>query len=249
MSDPATIGAMHAEGFRNRITDDLVVAEIIGSGCFGSVFKGVSSETGNVKTVAIKQIKIENKSAYIRSACREVSILRNASHPNVIKLHRVLRKGDHLFMVTDLYFGDLSRVIESDRLYCKMKTEDLVTIAFQILSGLDYLHSKGIIHRDLKPANFMIDFDMTVKIGDFGSARSIGGRHGKGRMEDVGTDESVNAFTDYVVTRWYRAPEVICTAGNYGFAQDVWAAGCVIAELLSRQPLFPGRYIINQTCC
>ena len=102
--------------------------------------------------------------------------------------------------------------------------------------GLEYMHSGGIIHRDFKPANILVNSaDYKVKICDFGSSRGV--------HLDVDTPQRI---TEYVVTRWYRAPEVMCCSGMYDFQIDVWALGCISAELYLRRPLFKGKYIVHE---
>lgn len=209
----------------------------IGRGNFGIVFKGTEIRAQKEHKVAIKRIRVENKTAYIRQACREIRILTEVNSPYIMKLRNIVFSVDFLHIVTDLYFSDLLRIIQSDRLYSKFEGEDIRRISYQILCGLEHLHSMGILHRDIKPANIMIDYDMTVKLGDFGSSRWM-----TGKAQNEGEQSTYrNLFTEYVVTRWYRAPEIICTAGNYDAAEDVWAAGCVIAEMILRKPLFCGR--------
>merc|ERR1719326_477316 len=118
-------------------------------------------------------------------------------------------------------------------IYSKMKLSESHCQAFvcQILRGLKYLHSAGIIHRDLKPANVLVNADCTLRIADFGLAR--------GRVSE---DEEL---TGYVVTRWYRAPELMLLPSGYFEAVDLWSVGCIHAELLSRKPLFPGEDTID----
>ena len=208
--------------------DDYQFCSQLAVGNFGTVYEskrlGIKRET-----VAIKQIRIEMKSAYIRSACREIRILSTASHPNVLNLHTAFRDGEFLFIVTDIFDHDLARIIDSDELFEKIKSRDILFIFYQLLSGLNYLHEAGICHRDIKPSNVLVNNDYSIKIGDFGSARSIPSR--KTRCD----------LTDYVVTRFYRAPEAVCATGEYGPLLDVWALGCVMAELLTRNILFPGK--------
>lgn len=102
----------------------------------------------------------------------------------------------------------------------------------QLLRGLKYLHSANILHRDLKPGNLLINANCDLKICDFGLARTS---NGKGQF-----------MTEYVVTRWYRAPELLLCCDNYGTSIDVWSVGCIFAELLGRKPLFPGTECLNQ---
>ena len=259
----------------------------IANGNFGTVFKGVDQQG---EAVAIKRIRIEKKSAFLRATCREIRILSKVKHKNILKLNRVLQVNDYLYIITNLYFRDLGKIIQSDALYSKIRPDDLLHIIFQLLCGLEYLHTAGVSHRDIKPANIILDYDMTVKIGDFGSARSIDEsiRQPKCHTSALAdnpttrewykTDENGNThnldlsstgkggsaasiassycsflegskLTDYVVTRWYRAPEIICSSGGYGFAQVSGLYLFVIILDDDLTSLFSAGHLGGRVCC
>eukprot|EP01032_Pedospumella_encystans_P034174 gene34174-38625_t len=128
---------------------------------------------------------------------------------------------------------DLAQIIRSPQ---QLKEQHTQYFIYQLLRALEYLHSKNIVHRDIKPRNILVNADCTLKVADFGLAR----------MYNKDGPESVVAITDYVTTRWYRAPEVIVGWSRYGAAIDMWAVGCIVAELISRSPLFPGENTMKQ---
>lgn len=102
---------------------------------------------------------------------------------------------------------------------------------YQLLRGLKYVHSANVLHRDLKPSNLFLNANCDLKIGDFGLAR---------------TTSETNFMTEYVVTRWYRAPELLLNCSKYTAAIDIWSVGCILAEILTRVPLFPGKNYLQQ---
>lgn len=192
----------------------------LGDGTYGSVWKAVNCETAEV--VAIKKMK---RKFYSWEECmnlREVKSLRKLSHPNIVKLKEVIRENDELFFVFEYMELNLYQLMkDKDRLFPESKVRSW---SFQMLQGLAYMHKHGYFHRDLKPENLLITQD-TVKVADFGLAREV---------------RSQPPYTDYVSTRWYRAPEVLLQSNDYGAAIDMWAVGAIIAELFTLRPLFPG---------
>ena len=125
----------------------------------------------------------------------------------------------------------LAKVIRSKQ---KLTDRHFQFFIYQMLRGLKYMHSAGVIHRDLKPENILINGDCNVKITDFGSARGLC------------KDENIEKPTEYVVTRWYRSPEVMCSGGSYDEMVDIWSVGCIFAELILRRPIFPGQNYLDQ---
>jgi serine/threonine protein kinase len=133
-------------------------------------------------------------------------------------------------MVLDFMETDLHKIIYSKN---KLTDEHIQYFVYQILRGLKYIHSAHVIHRDLKPSNLLLNGNCDLKICDFGLARGV--------KEEVDYE-----LTEYVVTRWYRAPEVMCSCQEYDHKIDVWSVGCILGELHGRKPLFPGDDYIKQ---
>lgn len=194
--------------------------KIIGDGTYGSVVKAVNQETGEL--VAIKKMKRKYYSWEECVQLREVQTLRKLNHANIVKLKEVIRENNELYFVFEHLHANLYQAMsESDRPFPEAKIRNII---YQVLQGLAYMHKLGYFHRDLKPENLLVDRD-SVKIADFGLAREIRSRP---------------PFTEYVSTRWYRAPEVLMRSANYNSPIDIWAVGAIMAELYTRRPLFPG---------
>ncbi|XP_024135757.1 serine/threonine-protein kinase MAK isoform X13 [Oryzias melastigma] len=193
----------------------------LGDGTYGSVLMGRNNESGEY--VAIKRMK---KKFYSWEECmnlREVKSLKKLNHANVVKLKEVIRENDHLYFVFEYMKENLYQLMK-DRI--KMFPESVIrNISFQILQGLSFIHKHGFFHRDMKPENLLCMGPELVKIADFGLAREI---------------RSKPPYTDYVSTRWYRAPEVLLRSSTYSSPIDLWAVGCIMAELYTFRPLFPG---------
>ena len=156
------------------------------------------------------------------------------NHENIIRLLNVIKAENDkdIYLVFEYMETDLHTVIRANIL------EDVHKefIIYQILKALKYIHSAGIIHRDLKPSNILINSDVNIKICDFGLARSLA----------LGKEGSLPVLTDYVATRWYRAPEILLGSTKYSKAADVWSIGCILGELLVGKALFPGTSTLNQ---
>ena len=192
----------------------------LGDGTYGSVHKAVNRTSGEI--VAIKRMK---KKFYSWEECmqlREVQSLRKMSHPNIVKLKEVIRENDTLYFVFEYLDQNLYQLCKDrEKLLPEAKVRN---IAYQMLQATLYMHKHGFFHRDLKPENMLVSGN-TLKIADFGLAREI---------------RSKPPYTDYVSTRWYRAPEVLLRAPHYSAPIDLWAVGTIIAELFTLRPLFPG---------
>jgi len=201
----------------------------LGSGAFGVVCACHDSVTG--AKVAVKKVK--NAFSDARDAkmlLREIKLLRHLQHENIIPLIDIQppaspEQFDDVYHVTEMMDCDLHRINYSQKL-----TDDHVQcFIYQIFKALKYIHSAGVIHRDLKPANLLVNKNCDLKVCDFGLARS----------------EVEGEMTEYVVTRWYRAPELILTR-EYDNSIDIWSAGCIIAELLTQKPIFKGNNFVDQ---
>lgn len=154
---------------------------------------------------------------------REVKSLKKLNHANIVKLKEVIRENDHLYFIFEYMKENLYQLIkERNKLFPESAIRNIM---YQILQGLAFIHKHGFFHRDLKPENLLCMGPELVKIADFGLAREIRSRP---------------PYTDYVSTRWYRAPEVLLRSTNYSSPIDVWAVGCIMAEVYTLRPLFPG---------
>ncbi|XP_016310770.1 serine/threonine-protein kinase MAK isoform X3 [Sinocyclocheilus anshuiensis] len=200
----------------------------LGDGTYGSVLMGKSNESGEL--VAIKRMK---RKFYSWEECmnlREVKSLKKLNHANVVKLKEVIRENDHLYFVFEYMKENLYQLMKDRE--NKMFTENEIrNIMFQVLSGLAFVHKNGFFHRDMKPENLLCMGPELVKIADFGLAREIRSRP---------------PYTDYVSTRWYRAPEVLLRSPVYSSPLDIWAVGCIMAELYTLRPLFPGNSEVDE---
>jgi len=222
-SEPPTIP--QAEPLRGLRRYKMI--NLVGDGTYGLVYLAYNQETR--EKVAIKTMKRKYHSWSEVMDLREVKSLKKLNHPNVVKLKEVIRENNRLYFVFEYIKGDLLGLMrETPDLFSEASVR---TIIFQILQALSYMHRNGFFHRDLKPENILCSSPELVKIADFGLAREI---------------RSSPPYTDYVSTRWYRAPEVLLRSTNYSSPIDVWAVGCIMAELYTRRPLFPGNSEIDQ---
>ncbi|CAF0988506.1 unnamed protein product [Adineta steineri] len=202
----------------------------IGNGAYGVVCLARHRKTGT--NVAIKKIVnvFEHFLIGMRTY-REIKILRHLiNHENIITIRDVFLDLNHtkdVYIVFDYMDTDLKRVLESNQI---LTNDHIKYFAYQILNGLAFIHQAGIIHRDLKPSNILVSQSCNLKIADFGMARQYRDHN----------------QTQYVVTRWYRAPEVILGYTEYTQAIDLWSVGCILAEMFGRKPIFSGINTIAQ---
>jgi protein kinase len=196
------------------------VTKQLGDGTYGSVLKAVNRSTNEI--VAIKKMK---KKFYTWDECmqlREVCSLKKLNHANIVKLKEVIRENEELFFVFEYMEANLYEVMKGrDKPIPEARVRNLM---YQMQQGLAFMHKHGFFHRDIKPENMLIKGE-TVKLADFGLAREIRSRP---------------PYTDYVSTRWYRAPEVLLRSTSYNSPIDIFAMGCIMAELFTLRPLFPG---------
>ncbi|TFY57178.1 hypothetical protein EVJ58_g7185 [Rhodofomes roseus] len=220
---------------RRRVTDKYTIQGFISSGTYGRVYKAQSKETDG-RIHAIKKFKPDKEGDVVtytgisQSAIREIALNREISHENVVALKEVILEDKSIYMVFEYAEHDFLQVIHhhsQSRTAVPMPV--LKSLTYQLLNGLLYLHDAHIIHRDLKPANILITAGGVVKIGDLGLARLT-----YQPLQPLFMGDKV------VVTIWYRAPELLLGAKHYNKAVDVWAVGCVMAELVSLRPIFKG---------
>ncbi|EAT39586.1 AAEL008622-PA [Aedes aegypti] len=212
------------------VPDRFELAHQLGIGAQGAVVAAIDRTNGN--KVAVKKLSrpLENQTNAKR-AYREIKLLQTLDHPFIIKLLYAYSPQNDLASFRDIYLftecmdGNLSTVVGSP-----LDHERISFLIYQILCGIKHLHSAGIIHRDLKPTNIVVNKDCSLKILDFGLARSVGTNFN---------------MTQYVITRYYRAPEVILNM-DYDTNVDIWAIGCIMAELIKGQVLLPGTDHVDQ---
>ena len=204
-----------------------------GKGAYGVVYKAIDKKTHEI--VALKKCfdAFQNATDSQRTY-REIMLLQELNgHENIIRLLNVIKAENDkdIYLVFEYMETDLHTVIRANILEPIHKQ----FIMYQLLKALKFIHSAGIIHRDLKPSNILINSDSYIKVCDFGLARFITTSSGKGVV-----------MTDYVATRWYRAPEILLGSTKYGTQADMWSVGCIFGELLGGKPMFPGTSTLSQ---
>ena len=205
--------------------------EKIGTGTYGVVYKARDKNRSEI--VALKKILLDVEPEGIPStAIREICILRELLHPNIVELKDVVATDDKLYLVFEYVDQDLKQYLDS---LPRDQVQDIRTIKsflYQILQGVSYLHSKRVLHRDLKPQNILITRAGNVKLADFGLARTY--------------QIPLRPYTHEVVTLWYRAPEILLGTLEYSSALDIWSVGAIFLELLTKSPYFVGDSEIDQ---
>jgi len=208
----------------------------VGQGSYGLVCSADDTKTG--KKVAIKKVTDAFQDLIdAKRILREIKLLRHlGDHENVIGLVDVSLMPPHtlnfrdIYIVTELMECDLDRIVSSNQ---PLSDQHAQYFLYQILRGLKYIHSANVLHRDLKPSNLLVNSNCDLAICDFGLARGV-------------HSEYEDTLTEYVVTRWYRAPELLTDSKYYGSGVDVWSVGCIFAEILTRRPTFQGRDYMHQ---
>ena len=207
------------------------VIGMVGEGAYGIVYKCKNLETG--KYVAIKKFKEVGDELVKKTMKRELKMLQKLHHPNIVDFQDAFKRKGNLFLVFEFVEKNLLEVLEE---HPKGLEPNLIKhLIYQLCKAIKYLHEQKIIHRDIKPENLLITDNMETKLCDFGFARLISGNSEK--------------LTDYVATRWYRAPELLISQGEYNTEVDYWAIGCIMGELADGNPLFPGENEIDQIHC
>ncbi|KAI1291849.1 Cyclin-dependent kinase 1 [Halotydeus destructor] len=206
--------------------------EKIGEGTYGVVYKAEDLKRNNV-LVALKKIRLENEDEGVPStAIREITLLKEVTHPNVVELLDVIMQENRLYLVFEFLSMDLKKYIDSFPEGQSMEPKLIKSYLWQIIDAMVFCHRRRIIHRDLKPQNLLIDSKGTIKLADFGLARAFG--------------IPVRVYTHEVVTLWYRAPEVLLGGQRYSTPVDIWSIGCIFAEMFTGKPLFHGDSEIDQ---
>jgi len=233
---PPGVAAHEVGGTTFHLPEEFQPLRALGKGTYGAV-AAFRDETG--QEVAIKKIPNSWQNTTEAKRClREIKLLKMLDHENVIELFQVLAPPctvfNEVYLVTELCDADLHTVINSDT---PLSEDHVQFFAYHILRALLYLHSANVVHRDLKPMNVLVMKNCDIKICDFGLAR---GRAGFDREDDEWLR------TEYVGTRWYRAPEVVLTSSEYTAAIDMWSVGCILGELMGRKVMFKGSDFIDQ---
>jgi len=176
---------------------------------------------------------LENEDEGVPStAIREITLLKELTHPNVVSLNDVVLQENRLYLIFEFLSMDLKKYLDTVPEGQFMDPQLVKSYLFQILDAMVFCHSRRVIHRDLKPQNLLIDNKGTIKLADFGLARAYG--------------IPVRVYTHEVVTLWYRAPEILLGGQRYSTPVDIWSIGCIFAEMATRKPLFHGDSEIDQ---
>ncbi|XP_065115260.1 cyclin-dependent kinase 18 [Paramisgurnus dabryanus] len=197
----------------------------LGEGTYATVFKGRSKLTENL--VALKEIRLEHEEGAPCTAIREVSLLKNLKHANIVTLHDIIHTNRCLTLVFEYLDSDLKQYL--DNCGNLMSMHNVKIFMFQLLRGLSYCHKRKILHRDLKPQNLLINDKGELKLADFGLARA----------KSVPT----KTYSNEVVTLWYRPPDVLLGSTEYSTPIDMWGVGCILYEMATGRPMFPGSTI------
>eukprot|EP01112_Ceratiomyxa_fruticulosa_P012184 TRINITY_DN3365_c0_g1_i2.p1 TRINITY_DN3365_c0_g1~~TRINITY_DN3365_c0_g1_i2.p1 ORF type:complete len:297 (-),score=27.03 TRINITY_DN3365_c0_g1_i2:261-1151(-) len=203
--------------------------EKLGEGTYGIVYKAKNRETGEI--VALKRIRLDSEDEGVPcTAIREISLLKELKHPNIVRLYDVIHTEKKLTLVFEYLDQDLKKYLDE----CGGQISKLTMRSFlyQLLRGVAFCHEHRVLHRDLKPQNLLINRRGELKLADFGLARAFG--------------IPVRSYSHEVVTLWYRAPDVLMGSRKYSTPIDIWSAGCIFAEMATGRPLFPGSGTADQ---
>ncbi|KAI8620621.1 kinase-like domain-containing protein, partial [Chytriomyces sp. MP71] len=215
-------------GDKKNVAELYEKVEKIGEGTYGVVYKARDRASGTI--VALKKIRLETEDEGVPStAIREISLLKELRHPNIVRLLDIVHNDAKLYLIFEFLDLDLKKYMDS----IKMLSPSLIrSYMLQLVSGMYYCHAHRILHRDLKPQNLLIDQSGVLKLADFGLARAVG--------------IPLRTYTHEVVTLWYRSPEILLGSRHYSTAVDMWSIGCIFAELSLKHPLFPGDSEIDE---
>lgn len=206
------------------------VLSVVGEGAYGVVLKCRNKESNGI--FAIKKFKVSDDDEILRkTALREVKLLRLLRHSNIVSLIEAFRRKGKLYLVFEYVEKNLLEVLEESP--SGLEPQLVRHYIYQLCQAIHWCHSNDVVHRDIKPENLLIDVSTKqLKLCDFGFARIISNAH--------------EELTDYVATRWYRAPELLLGSTSYSFSVDLWAIGCIMGEITDGQPLFPGESEVDQ---
>lgn len=188
------------------------------------MYKGRNRQTGEL--VALKEIHLDSEEGTPSTAIREISLMKELKHENIVTLHDVIHTENKLMLVFEYMDKDLKKYMDARGDRGQLDTPTIKRFMYDLLKGTAFCHENRVLHRDLKPQNLLINTKGQLKLADFGLARAFG--------------IPVNTFSNEVVTLWYRAPDVLLGSRTYNTSIDIWSAGCIMAEMYTGRPLFPG---------
>ncbi|KAI0700423.1 Pkinase-domain-containing protein [Cytidiella melzeri] len=202
-----------------------VQLEKLGEGTYATVYKGRSRTTNEI--VALKEIHLDAEEGTPSTAIREISLMKELKHVNIVRLYDVIHTETKLVLIFEYCERDLKKYMDAHGERGALDPITVRSFFWQLMRGTEFCHQNRVLHRDLKPQNLLINRKGELKLGDFGLARAFG--------------VPVNTFSNEVVTLWYRAPDVLLGSRTYSTSIDVWSCGCIFAEMISGVPLFRGR--------
>lgn len=203
--------------------------EKLGEGTYGVVYMAQDVQTAQI--VALKRIRIDSEDEGVPcTALREISLLKELRHPNVVRLYSVLHSSKKLTLVFEYCERDLKKYL--DECQAPPSPPMVKSLLQQLLLGTAFCHDRQVLHRDLKPQNLLLNKEGQLKLADFGLARAFG--------------IPVRSYSHEVVTLWYRAPDILMGSNRYTTSIDLWSAGCIFAEMVLAEPLFPGKEPADQ---
>lgn len=214
------------------MADSYQKLEKIGEGTYGVVYKAKEKKTGRI--VALKKIRLNDENEGVpATTIREVSLLRALKHSTIVNLETVLYKQNKMYLAMEYLDFDLRKYIDGVRKSNKTIPDHVLRFFIQqIVTAVDYCHSRAILHRDIKPQNILVGHDLRLKLADFGLGRSVG--------------IPLRTYTHDIITLWYRPPELLLGAKYYSEAVDVWSVAAIIAELVLLVPIFQGDSEVDQ---
>ncbi|KAI9145531.1 protein kinase [Paraphysoderma sedebokerense] len=205
--------------------DRYLKKEKLGEGTYATVYKGINRMSN--ETVALKEIHLDAEEGAPSTAIREISLMKELRHINIVRLYDVIHTENKLMLVFEFMDQDLKKYMDVHGNRGALDPMTIKSFMFQLLRGIAFCHENRVLHRDLKPQNLLINSRGELKLADFGLARAFG--------------IPVNTFSNEVVTLWYRAPDVLLGSRNYSTSIDIWSTGCIMAEMYTGRPLFPGK--------
>lgn len=219
--------------YANRSNELYKRVQQVGEGTYGKVYKAKNSLTEEF--VALKRLRLESeREGFPITAMREIKLLQSFDHPNIVGLLEMMVEHNQIFMIFDYLDHDLTGLLTHPDL--KLTEGHRKTIFKQLMEGMNYLHARRVIHRDIKGSNILVDREGTVKVADFGLART---------MKVLKDGESPD-YTNRVITIWYRPPELLLGSVDYGREVDIWGVGCLLIELYTKMAVFQGTEEISQ---